>query len=225
MKYVPPIGATDPNAPYITENLAAGIDGSPVAAEAIEHPMREIMAVITEAGLTPDEENLGQLLEAIEALIVAGGPGIASAAALGLIKVGSGLSINGSGVLSATLDGVTAPTANALVKALATGKIDSGWLDFTGSFGTTGWKKDPDGTIEQWGTVTTASGSGSVTFPIAFPTAVHTVLLTDNVAATPQATSIFGLGGAPTLTGFTVKAQTDAGASVADTANWRAWGK
>ncbi|NHZ45509.1 phage tail protein [Nitratidesulfovibrio liaohensis] len=71
MKYVPPIGATDPNAPYITENLAAGVEGSPVAAEAIEHPQREILAVITGAGLTPNEENLGQLRDAIEGMIAA----------------------------------------------------------------------------------------------------------------------------------------------------------
>lgn len=69
MKYVPPIGATDPNAPYVTENLAAGIEGSPVAAEAIEHPMREIMSVITGAGLVPDVEQLDQLKAAIAKMI------------------------------------------------------------------------------------------------------------------------------------------------------------
>lgn len=110
----------------------------------------------------------------------------------------------------------------ALAVSLA-GKVDRS--DWTGSFGSTGWRKHPDGTIEQWGTVTTASGTANVTFPIAFPNAVYTVLLTDSVAATPQAAYIFALGGAPSLTGFTVKAQTDAGASAADTAFWRAWGK
>lgn len=68
MKYVPPIGATDPDEGYVTENLAAGIEGSPVAAEAIEHTMREIMAVIVAAGLTPDAEDLTQLAQVIAAL-------------------------------------------------------------------------------------------------------------------------------------------------------------
>lgn len=70
MKYVPPIGG-DADAPYVDGNPTAGIKGSPVAAAAIEHPQREILAVITEAGLTPNEEYLGQLRDAIEALIAA----------------------------------------------------------------------------------------------------------------------------------------------------------
>jgi hypothetical protein len=65
MKHVPPIGASDPNAGYITENLAAGVEGSPVPAEAIEHPMREIVAAIKAAGLIPDSEDLTQLGKAI----------------------------------------------------------------------------------------------------------------------------------------------------------------
>ncbi|GFM37668.1 hypothetical protein [Desulfovibrio psychrotolerans] len=68
MKYVPPIGAADPNEGYVTENLAAGIEGSPVAAEAIEHPMREIMAAIVAAGLTPNEEDLTQLAQVIASM-------------------------------------------------------------------------------------------------------------------------------------------------------------
>ena len=42
---------------------------------------------------------------------------------------------------------------------------------FTSSRGASGWRKLPDGTIRQWGTVTITS-SGSITFPITFPNAV-----------------------------------------------------
>ena len=64
MQYVPPIGATG-LAPYINGNPSLGIEGSPVPAEAIEHPMREIMTVIESAGIEPSQSQLNQLLQAI----------------------------------------------------------------------------------------------------------------------------------------------------------------
>ena len=69
MKYAPPIGATDPDASYINAQPSAGIQGSPVPAEAIEPPMREIVNVIENAGLTPDENDNSQLLSAITQMI------------------------------------------------------------------------------------------------------------------------------------------------------------
>ncbi|EGJ50261.1 gp53-like domain-containing protein [Desulfocurvibacter africanus] len=68
MRYTPPVGAVDPGAPYVDGNPAAGIQGSAVPAAAIEHPQREIAAVIEAAGLTPDAEDLTQLQQAIQAL-------------------------------------------------------------------------------------------------------------------------------------------------------------
>lgn len=47
---------------------------------------------------------------------------------------------------------------------------------FTNSRGTTGWRKLPDGSIEQWGTGATTSGSGTVTFPIPFPNSAESAL-------------------------------------------------
>lgn len=64
MQYVPPVGGAD-NDPYIDGNPSSGVEGSAVPAAAIEHPMREIEAVIVAAGLTPDESQLDQLLRAI----------------------------------------------------------------------------------------------------------------------------------------------------------------
>ena len=63
MKYFPPVGSADPDAPYIDEST--GQEGSAVPARAIEYPQREIMTVITSAGLTPDEGSVSQLDEAI----------------------------------------------------------------------------------------------------------------------------------------------------------------
>ncbi|MBP2560860.1 hypothetical protein J2857_003629 [Neorhizobium galegae] len=77
MKYKAPYGNPDPNAAYVDRNTAAAVRGSVPPAAAIEHPQREIMAVITAAGLPPSDVDLTQLLQAINALIAAatGGEG------------------------------------------------------------------------------------------------------------------------------------------------------
>ena len=69
MKYVEPIGAEDPNASYVNANPGADIEGSPVPAEAIEHPMREIEAVIKAGGLIPSNGDLTQLVQAIQGMV------------------------------------------------------------------------------------------------------------------------------------------------------------
>lgn len=66
MKYYPPIGSSDPNAPYVDDNPAAGQEGSAVPAKAIEHPQREIVTVLTSVGLEPNENSVSQLNEAID---------------------------------------------------------------------------------------------------------------------------------------------------------------
>lgn len=71
MKYTAPPGSTDPNASYVTGNAVTKVKGSPVPAEAVEHPQREIVNAITAAGLTPSESDLTQLKKAIIALIAA----------------------------------------------------------------------------------------------------------------------------------------------------------
>jgi hypothetical protein len=68
MKYQPPSGSVDPNAPYVGRNLAAGIQGSRVPPKAVEHPQREIMALIESVGITPNEGDLTQLNQAVRRL-------------------------------------------------------------------------------------------------------------------------------------------------------------
>lgn len=70
MQYVQPVGGAA-NDPYLDANPAAGVEGSPVPAGAIEHPMREIVTVITGAGLTPSTADLTQLRQAIVKMIQA----------------------------------------------------------------------------------------------------------------------------------------------------------
>lgn len=83
MEYQPPIGGAADD-PYVDANPGIGLEGSAVPAAAIEAPQREIIAVIEEAGLTPDADDNEQLLAAIEALIAASTP--ADVAYLGVVQ-------------------------------------------------------------------------------------------------------------------------------------------
>jgi len=64
MRYVPPWGTTDPNAPYVNGDPTIGRQGSIPPAAMMEHPQREIVALIEKSGFTPSETNLQQLAEA-----------------------------------------------------------------------------------------------------------------------------------------------------------------
>jgi hypothetical protein len=67
MKYNQPFDQpSNPNAPYVDGNPAAGIQGSIVPAAAIEYPQREIMNTIQAAGLAGTNADLSQLLEALK---------------------------------------------------------------------------------------------------------------------------------------------------------------
>ncbi|WP_153114629.1 tail fiber protein [Rhodocyclus tenuis] len=71
MKYVQPIGAAA-GAAYVDAAPASGIEGSAVPAAAIEHPQREIEAVIIGAGFVPATGDLTQLRQAIVKMIQSG---------------------------------------------------------------------------------------------------------------------------------------------------------
>lgn len=73
MEYVEPIGGAADD-PYVDANPSSGIEGSPVPAAAIEHPLREIVEVIKHylgAG-APDSGDLTQLRQAIETAVEEG---------------------------------------------------------------------------------------------------------------------------------------------------------
>ncbi|MFP3944943.1 MAG: pyocin knob domain-containing protein [Alphaproteobacteria bacterium] len=67
MEYVPPLGG-GANDPYVDGDPQTGTKGSVVPAAAIEDVMREVVNVITAAGLTPSDADLTQLSQAIAAL-------------------------------------------------------------------------------------------------------------------------------------------------------------
>ncbi|HEY2242739.1 MAG TPA: hypothetical protein VGH47_00775 [Xanthobacteraceae bacterium] len=70
MKYEQPYGITDPNAPYINGNPAAGIQGSIPPAAAFEFPMRELVALIAAGGQTPSDSDLQQLLRSVRGQLI-----------------------------------------------------------------------------------------------------------------------------------------------------------
>ena len=127
MKYNPPAGSQDPDAKYVT-GQPGKVRGSAVPAEAVEHPQREIVEVIKEAGLTPSADDLGQLYEAILKIIGVQVP-VASKTETGLVQIGDGLNITPEGLLSvlvATLgqngimrpDGTTCTVKDGVLKVL-----------------------------------------------------------------------------------------------------------
>lgn len=117
MRYNPPAGSQDPDAKYVTGQPGKA-RGSAVPAEAVEHPQREIVEVIKQAGLEPSGDDLTQLWQALGALFRQKVP-IATEEKAGIVKPGSGLSVGKDGTLDVT------------VSAAIPGTI----VAFSGSFG------------------------------------------------------------------------------------------
>ena len=66
MKYQQPYGVSDPNAPYVNGNPSTGTMGSIPPAASIEHPMRELVNMITHSGGVPNDADLHQLAKAVQ---------------------------------------------------------------------------------------------------------------------------------------------------------------
>ena len=132
MQYVQPVGGLA-NDPYLDANPVGGIEGSPVPAAAIEHPMRELVALITDAGLAPTGATLTQVATAVRALMqrqaasisVAGGTADAITAAYTPVI---GALVNGMTlhVRAASVNTTAAPTFTPASPALAAKAIVKG---------------------------------------------------------------------------------------------------
>ncbi|WP_085592166.1 hypothetical protein [Thalassospira sp. MCCC 1A01428] len=71
MEYIPPFNGdlSNPDRSWVNADPANAIEGSRPSAQAFEHPIREIVKVIMDAGLEPDGNDLTQLSAAIAAMI------------------------------------------------------------------------------------------------------------------------------------------------------------
>ena len=65
MKYVQPYGISDPDAHYINGDPSQARMGSIPPAEAFEHPMRELVNIITDSQMVPDSDDLEQCAKGI----------------------------------------------------------------------------------------------------------------------------------------------------------------
>lgn len=94
-----------------------------------------------------------------------------------------------------------------------------------GSLGTTGWRKNADGTIEQWGSGQIGSnGQAKITFPVPFSQAVYHVdaLISSSAVTVANGLSYYP----PTLIEMTIFGSTPSGGAAAGAGfNWRAFGK
>lgn len=106
MKYNPPVGGAADD-PYIDGSSTT--EGSIPPAASIEDPQRELVAAISGAGLTPDDADLTQLLQAIQ--IFAGGHVTTISADAALTVAEAGLILIDATVGNVT---VTLPAANTM---------------------------------------------------------------------------------------------------------------
>lgn len=116
MEYYAPFGSTDPDASYVDKDVPGAVRGSAVPAKAIEHPQREIVALIDAAGFTPDDADLTQLLQGVrsQALNYAADAGTADAM---VVTLAPALAAYTAGLVlrvvkSAAANATTTPTLN-----------------------------------------------------------------------------------------------------------------
>jgi hypothetical protein len=65
MRYIPPFGSTDPEAPYVDRNTATASRGSAIAAAFFNEYQAELLAILSASGMTPEAAEL-QLAKAIQ---------------------------------------------------------------------------------------------------------------------------------------------------------------
>jgi Glycine-rich domain len=70
MKYSAPYGVSDTDAHYVNGNPQSGVEGSIPPASAFEEPQRELVNFILNSDITPDENDLYQLTQAVRSQFV-----------------------------------------------------------------------------------------------------------------------------------------------------------
>ena len=150
MKYNPPAGSQDPDAKYVTGQPGT-VRGSAVPAEAVEHPQREIVEVIRQAGLEPSGDDLGQLWKALQQLFTEK-VAVATKEKAGIVKPGSGLSVKEDGTLDVTVSAAIPGTIVAFAGTFG-GEGNRHPIPLGGSEPDTGWVLCDGGSDGKGGTV------------------------------------------------------------------------
>ncbi|NKK92385.1 hypothetical protein GFL95_14290 [Rhizobium leguminosarum bv. viciae] len=254
MKYNPPFGSLDPDAPYVDRNVPGAVAGSRVPAAAVEDPQRELVNLILAAGLTPDEDDLHQLGKAIQSgglnYVAAGGSANALTATLlqppGTLHAGMEVSLNVAAANTTTAVTLNVNSLGAVTvyrpfeNALAVGDIGVGinkfrfdgthWrlvspANMIAGSPASRWTKLSNGLIMQWGKVATNSGGPvTVTFPVTFPTSVGSVVVSDE--SSPVVSNQIACFGVGLITtsSFQCVASQNFSSAVIDQGNWIAMG-
>ena len=155
MKYNPPAGSQDPDAKYVT-GQPGKVRGSAVPAEAVEHPQREIVEVIRQAGLEPSGDDLGQLWKALQQLFTEK-VAVATKEKAGIVKPGSGLSAKEDGTLDVTVSAAIPGTIVAFAGTFG-GEGNRHPIPLGGSEPDTGWVLCDGGSDGKGGTVPNLRG-------------------------------------------------------------------
>lgn len=150
MKYNPPAGSQDPDAKYVT-GQPGKVRGSAVPAEAVEHPQREIVEVIRQAGLEPSGDDLGQLWKALQQLFTEK-VAVATKEKAGIVKPGSGLSVKEDGTLDVTVSAAIPGTIVAFAGTFG-GEGNRHPIPLGGSEPDTGWVLCDGGSDGKGGTI------------------------------------------------------------------------
>ena len=150
MKYNPPAGSQDPDAKYVT-GQPGKVRGSAVPAEAVEHPQREIVEVIRQAGLEPSGDDLGQLWKALQQLFTEK-VAVSTKEKAGIVKPGSGLSVKEDGTLDVTVSAAIPGTIVAFAGTFG-GEGNRHPIPLGGSEPDTGWVLCDGGSDGKGGTV------------------------------------------------------------------------
>lgn len=150
MKYNPPAGSQDPDAKYVT-GQPGKVRGSAVPAEAVEHPQREIVEVIRQAGLEPSGDDLGQLWKALQQLFTEK-VAVATKEKAGIVKPGFGLSVKEDGTLDVTVSAAIPGTIVAFAGTFG-GEGNRHPIPLGGSEPDTGWVLCDGGSDGKGGTV------------------------------------------------------------------------
>jgi hypothetical protein len=95
--------------------------------------------------------------------------------------------------------GLTAALGDSTLKLATTAFVNRG-----SSLAVNGFRRNPDGSIDQWGFNAGSGGNRTVTFPLGFPNAVYSVTTSPRRAAGDALGQVPTIIGSPSLTGFTL---------------------
>ncbi|EOU3080262.1 phage tail protein, partial [Yersinia enterocolitica] len=160
----------DNNGEFTDGNVAGGVPPTILPAEWFNTIQRELISVLSAAGITPDSNKFDQVSKAVSKLITDGG----------FLKTANNLSeIANAGPAAVAKALANLGLGDAAKRSVGTGvgQIPD-MSSFISSFAQNGYFKFPGGLIIQWGEVTgSTTATVPANFPIPFPNALMSTAL------------------------------------------------